>query len=176
MAGTVIDFRKSTVKNADTLFFLEVPTDLATPSTKAFHMAFLNMEANSIDTGVETETTADVTLNTQSTDVKSYSPTQPFSGNFLSEDPVCKYLQHLFDTRAVGGAAHCYMLEVRKWEKGGNVAKKRDVSISISNITNEAGDTRKIEGTYGWASDDIEGTATIDDSTGIATFTAKGSE
>lgn len=173
MAGTVFDYRKSTVKNADTLFFLEVPTDLATPDVKAFHLAFLSMEENSIDTGVQTETTADVTLNTQATDVKSYSPTQPLSGNFLSEDPVCKYLQHLFDTRAVGGAAHCYMLEVRKWEKGGNVAMKRDVSISISQIINKFGDTRKIEGTYGWASDDIVGTAVIDDSTGIATFTPK---
>lgn len=173
MAADLTSYRASSVGAEETLFFLEVPTDMKSPETKAFHMAFLRQEASSIDTGVETETIADVTQKTQPTEVKSYSPTQEFSGLFLKTDPVCIYLQHLYDTRAVGGKAHCNHLEVRKWAEGGNVAFKSDVTVSISSITNEAGNQRMISGTFGFAGDPEEGTATIADDTGIATYQKK---
>lgn len=171
MAGELVKYRASSVGAEATLFFLEVPTSMSEPETKAFHMAFLRQEASSIDTGVETETIADVTQKTQPTEVKSYAPTQEFSGLFLKDDPVCIYLQNLYDKRAVGGAAHCNHLEVRVWDN--NKAFKSDVTVSISSITNEAGDNRKITGTFGFAGDPEEGTAAIDAETGVATYTKK---
>lgn len=168
MAGELQKYRNSSVGSEESLFFLEVPTDQSQPTTKAFHMAFLRQEASSVDTGVETETIADVTQKVQPTEVKSYSPTQAFSGLFLKEDPVCKALEKVWRDRATGAAAHFNHLEVLTWNA--NKAYKTDVTVSVSSITNEAGDKRKIEGSFGFSGDSIEGTATIDSDTGVATF------
>lgn len=176
MAVNVVDMKKSTVGSEEVLYFLEVPTDLATPETKKYHMAFLRNESNSKETGVERETIADVTQKVQPQEVKSYSVTQPFDGPFLKEDPVCRYLMHVFDKKLTGGDAHVNMVEVRKYEKGGNVAYKRDVVVAVENVTGEAGALLRISGNYGYASDDVEGTATIDNETGVCTFTPKGTE
>lgn len=169
MAGELTKYRNSSVNAEESLFFLEVPTDQATPETKAYHMAFLRQEASSVDTGVETETIADVTQKVQPTEVKSYSPTQSFSGLFLKDDPVCIALEKCWRERATGAAAHFNHLEVLTWNK--NKAYLTDVTVSVSSLTNEAGDKRKIEGTFGYCGDSTDGTATIDAETGVATFT-----
>lgn len=171
MAGELQKYRNSSVGAEESLFFLEVPTDQSTPETKAFHMMFLRQEASSVDTGVETETIADVTQKVQPTEVSSYSPTQAISGLFLKDDPVCIALEKLWRDRATGAAAHFNHLEVLTWDN--NKAYKTDVTVSISSITNEAGDRRRIEGTVGYAGDSVEGTATIDVETGVAAFTPK---
>lgn len=174
MAGNVIDMKKSTVGAEETLWFLEVPTDLQTPETKAFHLAFMRMEESSEESNVETEVIADVTQKIQPTEVKSMSPTLPFSGPFLKDDPVCKYLSHIYHKRLVGGAVHANMLKVMTYDK--NKAYKYDISIAVSGFPNAAGDLLNVTGTYSITSDGEEGTATIDKTTGIATFTAKDSE
>lgn len=168
MAGELQNYRNSSFGAEETLFFLEVPSN-GDDGTKAFHMMFLRMESSSVDTGVETETIADVTQKVQPTEVTSYAPTQPISGLFLKDDPVCKALEKVWRQRATGADAHFNHLEVCKWD--GNKAYKTDVTVSISSITNEAGDKRRIEGTVGYAGDSVEGTAQIDEDTGIATFT-----
>lgn len=172
MAGELKKYRQSSFGAEETLFFLEVPTNQAEPETKAYHMAFLRQEADTIDTGVETETVPDVTQKVQPTEIKSYSPTQAFSGLFLKEDPVCLALEKVWRERATGANAHFNHLEVDTWNN--NKAYQTDVTVSISSITNEAGDKRKIEGSFGFASDSVEGTATIDADTGVATFTPGG--
>lgn len=172
MADELNKYRQSSFGAEETLFFLNVPTSQEAPETKAFHMAFLRQEADTIDTGVETETVPDVTQKVQPTEIKSYSPTQAFSGLFLKEDPVCLALEKVWRDRATGADAHFDHLEVDTWNA--NKAYKTDVTVSVSSITNEAGDKRKIEGSFGFASDSIEGTATIDADTGVATFKAGG--
>lgn len=169
MAGELQKYRNSSIGAEETLFFLEVPSS-ADSDTKAFHMAFLRQEADTVDTGVETETIADVTQKVQPTEVKQYSPTQSFSGLFLKEDPVCQALEKCWRDRATGAAAHFNHLEVLTWDN--NKAYKTDVTVSVSSLTNEAGDKRKIEGSFGYSGDSVEGTATIDKETGVATFTA----
>lgn len=172
MADELNKYRQSSFGAEETLFFLNVPTSQKTPETKAFHMAFLRQEADTIDTGVETETVPDVTQKVQPTEIKSYSPTQAFSGLFLKEDPVCQALEKVWRDRATGADAHFDHLEVDTWND--NKAYKTDVTVSVSSITNEAGDKRKIEGSFGFASDSVAGTATIDTDTGVATFTPGG--
>lgn len=175
MAGELESYRKSSVAAHLTSYFLEVPTSQSTPTTKAYHLAFLRAESTTIETGVESETIADVTLKTQPTEVKSYSPTQAFNQKYLKSDPVCQYLLNLYDKRAVGGDVYCNHLEVRRWDTG-NKAIKNTVSIAVESIVNEAGDTMSITGTYGFVGDPVEGTATVDEDTGIATFTPATSE
>lgn len=161
------DYRKSTVGAEESLFFLEVPD--SSSSSKAFHMMFLRADNSSVDTGVETETVSDVTQKVQPTEVSKYSPTQTLSSYFLKDDPVCKALEKVYRDRATGAAAHFNHLEVLTYDS--NKAYKTDVTVSVSSITNEAGDKRKIEATIGYAGDSIEGTAEIDNESGIATFT-----
>lgn len=161
------DYRKSTVGAEESLFFLEVPD--SSGSSKAFHMMFLRADNSSVDTGVETETVNDVTQKVQPTEVSKYSPTQTLSSYFLKDDPVCKALEKVYRDRATGAAAHFNHLEVLTYDS--NKAYKTDVTVSVSSITNEAGDKRKIEATIGYAGDSIEGTAEIDNESGIATFT-----
>lgn len=170
MASVLDGYRKSSIGSHESKFFLNVPTDLKTPATKAFHMAFLRNDAATIETGIETETVNDVTQKTQPTEVKSYAPTQAFNGLLLKDDPVCKYLIDLYDRRAVGGDVYCEHLEVREWD--GNKAIKNTVSVGVESIVYEAGNTVSITGSYGFTGDPEFGTATIDSDTGIATFTA----
>lgn len=178
MAGELQKYRNSSVGAEESLFFLEVPTDQKTPDTKEYHMMFLRQEASTVTTGVETETIADVTQKVQPTEVSSYSPTQAFSGLFLKDDPVCIALEKCWRDRATGADAHFNHLEVLTWKpaeggEGKSVAYMTDVTVSVSSLTNEAGDKRRIEGTVGYAGDTVEVAATIDTDTGIATFEAK---
>lgn len=179
MANELQTYRNSSIGAEETLFFLECTEDPdKTPEgEKAYHMAFLRQEASSVDTGVETETIADVTQKVQPTEVSSYSPTQSFSGLFLTEDPVCRTLEKVWRERATGASCHFNHLEVLTWKSAGDgkfVAYQTDVAVSVSSLTNEAGDKRKIEGTFGYTGDSIKGTATIDQETGVATFTPDG--
>lgn len=169
MANKLDEYRASTVGSEQTKFFLEVPDDLAQLQTKKYHQAFLRHEASNIEANPETETITDVTQKVQPTMLKSYAPVQPFGGLFLKDDPVCKYLQYLFDKRATGGAAQVKHLEVRTWDK--NKAFETMVSIAIETIENEAGGFRRITGTFGYVGDTTEVKATIDNNTGIATVT-----
>lgn len=174
MAGELTTYRNSTIAAETTLFFLEVPTNLATPETKAYHMMYLRAENSSTDTGVETEDIPDVTQTTQATEIKSYKPLHQLSGVFLKSDPVCLYLEHLYRTRAVGGAAHANMVEVDTWADAGTspyVAFKSDVSIAVTSIENEAGGLRRIQADITETSDPITGTATYTAESGVALFT-----
>lgn len=174
MAEELAGYRASSVAAEKTLFFLEVPTSLATPETKAYHMMYLRAENSSTDTGVETEDVPDVTQTTQATEIKSYKPVHQLSAMFLKTDPVCLYLEHMFRTRAVGGAAHLNMVEVDTWAGAGTspyVAYKSDVTVAVTSFTNEAGDFRRIEADITETSDPIVGTATYTADTGIALFT-----
>lgn len=175
MAGELAGYRQSSVAAEKSLFFLEVPTSLATPETKAYHMMFLRAENSSTDTGVETEDVPDVTQTTQATEIKSYKPVHQLSGLFLKTDPVCLYLENLYRTRAVGSAAHCNMVEINTWAGAGTspfAAYKSDVSIAITGLTNEAGSLLRIEADITETSDPIDGTATYSEDTGVALFTA----
>lgn len=172
MADELEKYRASTVGAYETKFYLEVPTDLSQPTVKKFHQAFLRHESSNIEANPETETIADVTQKVQPTMLKSYAPVQPFGGLFLKDDPVCKYLQNLYDTRATGGAAQVKHLEVRAWDN--NRAFQSEVSVAIETIENEYGDFRRITGTFGYVGDSKEVKATVDDETGIATVTPLG--
>lgn len=161
MANELAKYRASTVQSEETLYFLKVNAN--------FHMLFLRSEAASIDTGAETTEIPDVTSAVQSEEISKYKPSMTLNSVFLKEDPCCKAILNLWDTRATGADTHFDLLEVRTWDD--NKAIQNDVSISVSSITAEAGNKIKIEATLNYTSDPKDvGTATIDGETGIATI------
>lgn len=165
MAGELAKYRASTVQSQETLYFLEVGES----SSKAYHMLFLRAESATIDTGAETEDIPDVTQKTQASEISKYKPSMTLSSVFLKEDPCCKAILEVWDKRATGSATHFNLLEVRTWDE--NKGIKNDVSISVSNITAEAGNKIKIEATLNFTSDPVEVTGvSIDSDTGIATI------
>lgn len=163
------DIRKSSVGFEQTLHFLNVK-GTGSDAAEAFHVIALRCESDSIDTGVKTEDVPDVTQKTQGTEISSYAPTIKVSGVYLKDDPVCQTIRDIYRKRLTGSACHFDYLEVDQWD--GNKAFKSDAMIEVTSFNNEAGSNAQIEYTIHLVSDPVEGTATIDAATGVATFTA----
>lgn len=178
MANKTLDeLRKGTIKYNKVRYYLNVPTDPAVPGTKAFHRAYLNMNGQDKETGVETETSADVTMDVQTTFVKSYTETQPFEGTILEEDPVSVFLYNIYRKKAVGGDAQTEMIEEVLWGPDKGKAFKKTVTIVVETLPDNVDDGfLRITGYYGTASDEVEGTVSVEESTGVATFTEKSAE
>lgn len=160
--------RGSVIAANETLHFLKVkaPDDTA----EAYHMVAIRCEASSIETGVQTKDVADVTQKTQGSEITGYQPTIEVSGVFLSSDPVSAKIYELYKNRTVGSALHMKHLAVDVWD--GNKAQECDANIEIKSFENSAGGNKQIAYTIHLISDPVDGTATIDDKTGVATFTA----
>lgn len=170
--SALTNYRNSSVQAEESLFFLGITES----DSEVFHMMFLRADSSTIDAGANTETINDVTQKTQAEEIASYSPTMAYSGLFLADDPVCRALESLFRNRAVGADTHFNLVEIDTWNEtstaGTYVAYKTDVSIAIGSFTNEAGGKRRIEATISYTGDPVDGTATYNADTGIATFTA----
>ena len=97
--ANLTEIRQSTVGSEELLYFINVPDDLSQFDTRAFHMALLMAESNSMDSGVETDDPADVTSKVANHVIKAYKKSFSHSGVFLKQDPVCLYEEYLFDTK-----------------------------------------------------------------------------
>lgn len=160
--------RGSVIAASETLHFLKVKA--SDDTAEAYHMVAIRCEASSITTGVKTEDVADVTQKTQGSEITGYQPTIEVSGVFLSSDPVSAKIYELYKKRAVGSELHMKHLAVDVWD--GNKAQECDAIIEITSFENSAGGNKQIAYTIHLISDPVDGTATIDDTTGVATFTA----
>lgn len=160
--------RASVIGAHETLHFLKVKG--ADDENAAYHMVAIRCEASSITTGVQTEDVADVTQKTQGSEITGYQPTIEVSGVFLSSDPVSAKIYELYKKRAVGSELHMKHLAVDVWD--GGKAQECDANIEITSFENSAGGNKQIAYTIHLISDPTDGTATIDDTTGVATFTA----
>lgn len=159
--------RGSVIAASETLHFLKVKA--SDDTSEAYHMVAIRCEASSITTGVKTEDVADVTQKTQGSEITGYQPTVEVSGVFLSSDPVSAKIYELYKKRAVGSELHMKHLAVDVWD--GNKAQECDAIIEITSFENSAGGNKQIAYTIHLISDPVDGTATIDDTTGVATFT-----
>lgn len=159
--------RGSVIAANETLHFLKVKG--ADDEAEAYHMVAIRCEASSIETGVQTEDVADVTQKTQGSEITGYQPTIEVSGVFLSSDPVSAKIYELYKKRAIGSSLHMKHLAVDVWD--GNKAQECDANIEITSFENSAGGNKQIAYTIHLISDPVDGTATIDDKTGVATFT-----
>lgn len=160
--------RGSVIAASETLHFLKVKA--SDDTAEAYHMVAIRCEASSITTGVKTDDVADVTQKTQGSEITGYQPTIEVSGVFLSSDPVSAKIYELYKKRAVGSELHMKHLAVDVWD--GNKAQECDAIIEITSFENSAGGNKQIAYTIHLISDPVDGTATIDDTTGVATFTA----
>jgi hypothetical protein len=160
--------RASVIGAHETLHFLKVKG--ADDENAVYHMVAIRCEASSITTGVQTEDVADVTQKTQGSEITGYQPTIEVSGVFLSSDPVSAKIYELYKKRAVGSELHMKHLAVDVWD--GGKAQECDANIEITSFENSAGGNKQIAYTIHLISDPTDGTATIDDTTGVATFTA----
>lgn len=169
------EIRQSTVGSEELLYFVNVPSDLAKFDTKAFHMALLMAESNSMDSGVETDDPADVTSKVANHVIKAYKKSFSHSGVFLKQDPVCLYEEYLFDHEVTDSRANCEIVQIKTYTNSGNVAYKYPAVCEVSSFGGDAQDKIKVEATYTIVGEAVEGTATYEKETGIATFALKGS-
>lgn len=159
--------RGSVIGAHETLHFLKVKG--ADDTAAVHHLVAIRCEASTVTTGVQTEDVADVTQKTQGSEITGYQPTIEVSGLFLSSDPVSAKIYELYKQRALGSDLHMKYLAVDVWD--GNKAQECDANIEITSFENTAGGNKHIAYTIHLISDPVDGTATIDDTTGIATFT-----
>lgn len=171
--ANLTEIRQSTVGSEELLYFVEVPDDLSKFDTKALHMALLMADSNSMDSGVETDDPADVTSKVASHVIKAYKKSFSHSGVYLKEDPVCRYEEFLFDKEVTDNRANCELVQLKTYATGGNVAYKYPAICEVSSFGGDAQDKIKVEATYTIVGEAVEGTATFDKDTGIATFTPK---
>lgn len=171
--ANLTEIRQSTVGSEELLYFVEVPDDLSKFDTKAFHMALLMADSNSMDSGVETDDPADVTSKVASHVIKAYKKSFSHSGVYLKEDPVCRYEEFLFDKEVTDNRANCELVQLKTYATGGNVAYKYPAICEVSSFGGDAQDKIKVEATYTIVGEAVEGTATFDKDTGVATFTPK---
>lgn len=170
--ANLTEIRQSTVGSEELLYFVEVPNDLSEFDTKAFHMALLMADSNSMDSGVETDDPADVTSKVASHVIKAYKKSFSHSGVYLKEDPVCRYEEFLFDKEVTDNRANCELVQLKTYATG-NVAYKYPAICEVSSFGGDAQDKIKVEATYTIVGEAVEGTATFDKGSGVATFTPK---
>lgn len=171
--ANLTEIRQSTVGSEELLYFVEVPDDLSEFGTKKLHMALLMADSNSMDSGVETDDPADVTSKVASHVIKAYKKSFSHSGVYLKEDPVCRYEEFLFDKEVTDNRANCALVQLKTYATGGNVAYKYPAICEVSSFGGDAQDKIKVEATYTIVGEAVEGTATFDKDTGVATFTPK---
>lgn len=171
--ANLTEIRQSTVGSEELLYFVSVPEDLSAFETKEFHMALLMAESNSMDSGVETDDPADVTSKVANHVIKAYKKSFSHSGVYLKEDPVCKYEEYLFDHEVTDSKANCELVLIKTYATGGDVAYKYPAVCEVSSFGGDAQDKIKVEATYTIVGEAIEGTATYNKETGVATFTSK---
>lgn len=169
--ANLTEIRQSTVGSEELLYFVECPDDLATFSTKAYHMALLMAESNSMDSGVESDDPADVTSKVASHVITAYKKSFTHSGVYLKEDPVCKYEEYLFDNDVTDSKANCNIVVLKTYSKAGNEAIKYPAICEVSSFGGDAQDKINVEATYTIIGEGTKGTATFDKETGVATFT-----
>lgn len=160
--------RGSVIGAHETLHFLKVQG--ADDTAASYHLVAIRCEASTVTTGVQTEDVADVTQKTQGSEITGYKPTIEVSGLFLSSDPVSAKIYDLYKQRALGSSLHMKYLSVDLWDS--NKAQECDANIEITSFENTAGGNKHIAYTIHLISDPVNGTATIDNATGVATFTA----
>lgn len=167
--------RQSTVGAEELLYFINVPTDVSEFGTRALHMALLMAESNTMDSGVETDDPADVTSKVASHVITAYKKSFSHSGVYLKEDPVCVYEEYLFDHEVTDSRANCEIVQLKTYATGGNVAFKYPAICEVTSFGGDAQDKVHVEATYTIIGEAVEGTATYDKETGIATFSPKSS-
>lgn len=173
--ANLTEIRQSTVGSEELLYFVSVPNDLLQFDTKDFHMALLMAESNSMDSGVETDDPADVTSKVASHVIKAYKKSFSHSGVYLKADPVCLYEEFLFDHEVTDSRANCDIVQIKTYANGGSVAYKYPAVCEVSSFGGDAQDKIKVEATYTIVGEAVEGTATYEKETGVATFTPKSS-
>lgn len=171
--ANLTEMRQSTVGSEELLYFINVPKDLSTMATREFHMALLMAESNTMDSGVETDDPADVTSKVASHVITAYKKSFSHSGVYLKEDPVCLYEEYLFDHEVTDSRANCEIIQLKTYATGGNVAFKYPAICEVSSFGGDAQDKVHVEATYTIIGEGVEGTATFDKDTGVATFEPK---
>ncbi len=176
MANELATYRASTVGSEEILYFVEVPTSTSAWSTKAYHMALLMAESNTMDSGVETEDVPDVTTKVAGHVIKSYKKTFTHSGVFLKGEPVCEFERYLFDHDEVGDKTVVNLLQVYTFEgdntTNGYTAYKYTATCEVSNgVGGDAQGKANISATYTITSEAVAGTVKYNTESGVATFT-----
>ena len=180
MAGTLGDYRGSSIDSSEILYFLDT-TQAATISVDStshkatvtggtFNMMLLLSTENTFGNGMETSETNDVTQKLAiSAPAASGSASLDYDQPMLKKDPVCLKLYELYNTKAISGATFT-ICRCDTWNE--NKVFVATASIICNSYGGSAQDFAHVAGTIGLISDWVEcaKAGVIDSATGELTF------
>lgn len=177
MADELKKYRSATVGSEEVLYFFNVPTDIATWETKAYHMGLIMAEANTSESGVTTEDPPDVTSKVAGHAITGYKKTITHTGPYLKGEPVCEFERFLYDHDITDERTTVDVLRIYTWDTDDGGKMKAFRATAVCEVTQgpsgSAQAKAQISATYTYTSEEEEGTATFDKETGVATFTPK---
>lgn len=114
----------------------------------------------------------------ETTDVTGYSPSIDFGFDEYTDDAVHTELVDILDNERTGTAARRNIVTIdfsKKQSDGSYTAVKREYAV-IGDSEGDSTDAYTYSGTFNSTGSRIEGTATVDATGAVATFTPKSSE
>lgn len=144
-------------------YYLDVSED---GLTKDYQLVGYGITSNGKTMNPQSETKQYVNQKTATTVVNSYQVEYPFEGEIIRNDKVIKFLYDIVENETLGKKLQRSLVtfDFPEGESPNltNVsAKERIVSIEISEMTREAGNTIKISGSFKAVTDLVDGTFNV---------------
>ncbi len=133
-----------------------------------FHLAGYHCETLDIDTGIERESDADVTMSAKGEVVTGYTHKISGTVKYSKGDPVCECFNDIWYNEKVGGDEEVEILIVELYDD--NKAKSMTMSLGVDKLGGSAGSFVEYDISGQQVSNSVLGTATIDAENGTAEF------
>lgn len=143
-------------------------------AAKTYNLMNIRGDANTWETGAETETINDVTQKVQPTEITSVAPSLSVSQLALTDDPVYLMFKKMFDTNATAADTHRKILRVEYTDDFMTTISEvysADATVQVTSFPNEAGSNSRVEATITAASDWVKvETSSVTQGDGIVTL------
>lgn len=141
-------------------YYLDVSKDGV---EKDYQLVGYGITSNGKTMNPQSETKQYVNQKTATTIVNSYQVEYPFEGEIIKNDKVIKFLYDIVENETLGAGLQRSLVtfdfpERESPDLTSVKAKERIVSIEISEMTREAGNTIKISGSFKAVADLVDGT------------------
>lgn len=141
-------------------YYLDVSAD---GSEKDYQLVGYGITSNGKTMNPQSETKQYVNQKTATTIVNSYQVEYPFEGEVIKNDKVIKFLYDIVENEILGAGLQRSLVTFdypagEEPDLTSVASKERLVSIEISEMTREAGNTVKISGSFKAVTDLVDGT------------------
>lgn len=151
------------VKRNQLAFYVKCGTE------PTYHIAGYRCETFDIDTGIERESEADVTMQAKGESVTGYTHKVSGTVKYNSGDPVTELFDDIWYNEKIGGEEVAEVLIVEMYKD--NRAKSMLMSLGVDKLGGSAGAFVEYDISGQQVGDTILGTAEVDTENGTATFT-----